>query len=462
MTETLGDGGVITGGSPPRARPRAAVRRRARPRPTAFGQLQRHVFGSGGATDTDAGSDSGSDTITETDTAPSTLIETVSETLGADGTVASGYESDSLSEASGAHHDRDRSSDRDGHRLGLGRDDDPDRDQHDHRHDNEMRPGLGGARPWAPARRSPAARIASPSTTWIHPSYVSSGSGPENYNDTAGPRMAATVTRGSGSSSNIVNQIFGDILGTGGAIASGSLSYTVTRPIPTPTKTIESDRDRRRRADRRDEPDRLVHRQHDDDRRMIPPTRRGPRPWAGEADLRRHRLFTWSDADSLNRGLTVNGIAAILSVTENSTDTYGFGESGTERSRPAAPAPGLRLRLEPDGDGHTRSSRPTPGQHHTPGEEATSSYSLDLTDSIEPSSWHDNGADVLTSSDLLSGETDTYTWDHLNSVTDTYWDSDSFSEAGTISGGTWVTANYQNPTGNGGSCSTRRTAVARP
>ena len=88
------------------------------------------------------------------------------------------------------------------------------------------------------------------------------------------------------------------------------------------------------------------------------------------------------------------------------------------------------------------------GSTSAPGEEATSSYSLDLTDSVS-SSWHDNGADVLTSSDLLSGETDTYTWNHLNSVTDTYWDSDSFSEAGTISGGTWVTANYQNPTGNG-------------
>ena len=56
---------------------------------------------------------------------------------------------------------------------------------------------------------------------------MSSGSGPENYNDTSGTPNGTATVNGSGSSSNMVDQIFGDTLGTGGAIASGSLSYTV-------------------------------------------------------------------------------------------------------------------------------------------------------------------------------------------------------------------------------------------
>ena len=63
--------------------------------------------------------------------------------------------------------------------------------------------------------------------------------------------------------------------------------------------------------------------------------------------------FTWFDGNSLNRGLTVSGIAAILSITEDSTDTYGFGESGTEidHDRRRRCAGDRELRLEPDGDG---------------------------------------------------------------------------------------------------------------
>ena len=106
--------------------------------------------------------------------------------------------------------------------------------------DNESRPGLGRAKPWAPAPRSRAGRTASRSTTLDTSSYVSSGSGPENYNDTSGtPNGTATVT-GSGSSSNLVHQIFGDILGTGGDIASGSLSYTVSTSDTDAATTTES------------------------------------------------------------------------------------------------------------------------------------------------------------------------------------------------------------------------------
>jgi hypothetical protein len=40
--------------------------------------------------------------------------------------------------------------------------------------------------------------------------------------------------------------------------------------------------------------------------------------------------FSWSVGNSLNRKLGVSGIAAILNITESTTDSYGFGESGTE------------------------------------------------------------------------------------------------------------------------------------
>jgi hypothetical protein len=40
--------------------------------------------------------------------------------------------------------------------------------------------------------------------------------------------------------------------------------------------------------------------------------------------------FSWSVENSLNRNLGITGIAANLTITESSTDSYGFAESGTE------------------------------------------------------------------------------------------------------------------------------------
>ncbi len=67
-----------------------------------------------------------------------------------------------------------------------------------------------------------------------------SGTGPEDYNDTSDdPNGTATVT-GSGSSSALTHQTFGDVLGVGGDIASGSLSYTVSSSDTDAATTIES------------------------------------------------------------------------------------------------------------------------------------------------------------------------------------------------------------------------------
>ena len=43
--------------------------------------------------------------------------------------------------------------------------------------------------------------------------YTSTGSGPENYNDTSGTPDGTAKVTGSGSSSNLMYQKFGDVLG---------------------------------------------------------------------------------------------------------------------------------------------------------------------------------------------------------------------------------------------------------
>ena len=64
-----------------------------------------------------------------------------------------------------------------------------------------------------------------------------------------------------------VDQTFGDVLGTGGAIASGSLSYTVdTADTDELTKTEDGTETIADELVGRPEPDRLVHRRHDDRR----------------------------------------------------------------------------------------------------------------------------------------------------------------------------------------------------
>jgi hypothetical protein len=140
--------------------------------------------------------------------------------------------------------------------------------------------------------------------------------------------------------------------------------------------------------------------------------------------------FSWSEGNSESRNLTISGIGAILSISEDSTDTYGFGESGTETiTTGGADAPGTvsfvwnqmgtdDYQIE-QGDG----ALPT-------------NYVLNFTDTVS-SSWHDAGADALTNSDTVTGETDTYTWSQLNSPTDDVVEAETVS--GTYGGGSVVT-----------------------
>ncbi len=133
--------------------------------------------------------------------------------------------------------------------------------------------------------------------------------------------------------------------------------------------------------------------------------------------------FTWFDGNSLNRNLTVSGIAATLSITENSTDTYGFGESGTESiTTGGADAPGtVSFVWNQMGTDDYQINQGNSASYTLNGttntESMTTTYLLNLTDTAS-SSWHDAGADELTDNDSVVGETDTYQWHQLNSVTD--------------------------------------------
>jgi archaellum component FlaF (FlaF/FlaG flagellin family) len=125
----------------------------------------------------------------------------------------------------------------------------------------------------------------------------------------------------------------------------------------------------------------------------------------------------------LGRSLTISGISATLSITEDSTDSYGFGESGTESiTTGGAAAPGtvgfLWDQMGTDdyvidqGDQFTNTVTEGSLTYHW----VTDTYLFNLTDTVS-SSWHDDGADVLTDGDSVTGETDNGTWSDLNSVT---------------------------------------------
>ena len=107
-----------------------------------------------------------------------------------------------------------------------------------------------------------------------------------------------------------------------------------------------------------------------------------------------------------------------MDVTESSTDTYGFGESGTETiTDGGADAPGTlsfdwnQLGTDDYQIGQANSDSSSSGSSST-----CDSYSLDLTDTVS-SSWDDTGADELTDGDTVTGDTDNYTWDQFHSIT---------------------------------------------
>ena len=138
--------------------------------------------------------------------------------------------------------------------------------------------------------------------------------------------------------------------------------------------------------------------------------------------------FAWTTGDSLKRSLGVSGIAAILSITENSTDTYGFGESGTETiTTGGEDMPGtVGFAWNQMGTDAYNLNQSNSGTLTGGGIQVSTSYNRTLSDTTS-SSWGDTGADFLGGEDVLTGETDAYTWNQLTS------DSMSVIETGVTS-----------------------------
>jgi hypothetical protein len=416
MTDTAGVGGVITGGGQTETDSYSEGSTLSSTETDGISDSFDDTTSDEAGNDTDTGSDSGSETITETDTEPSKGTDTLTEVLGADGTIASGQESDSVSESSG---DTTTETDHPTETLTNAATDSTMTLTETNKEtdtDNES------DQDWAVETLGASGTISGGSDCFTvndldTSSDTSNGSGPEDYNDTSDdPNGTATLT-GSGSSSALTHQTFGDVLGVGGDISSGSLSYTVSSSDTDAATTIESGTETI--ADElSDGPSQTASYTVDTTMPDNATAYETGTETLGDGGTisSGSASFTWFDGNSLKRGLTVSGIAATLSVTENSTDTYGFGESGTESiTTGGADAPGTVS--------FVWNQMGTDSYAINQGNSLSSaSYAMNLTDTVS-SSWHDAGADGLTGSDSVTGETDTYQWNELNSVTDNLTDT---------------------------------------
>jgi trimeric autotransporter adhesin len=261
-------------------------------------------------------------------------------------------------------------------------------------------------------------------------SYTTSGSGPETDTDTASGVAGTAKVSGSGSSSQYTWQLFGDTLGSGGVISSGSLSYEVT--------SSETDADSTTDSGTETIPDELGGPSQTASYSITESTPDNETAYetgtetlgSGGTISSGSDSFSWSIGNSLNRNLGISGISAILGINESSTDTYGFGESGTETiTTGGSDVPGTVsfVWTQMGTDNYQIGQANTTGSSSTDGYDTTS-YSLGMTNT-QSSSWKDTGADVLSDDDEVVGETDSYTWAYLNSVTDSLTETETVSES---------------------------------
>ena len=425
-TETLGDGGLVVGGSFAESGTVGSSSEASSTETVGTSQstseqsidLAEYLWtiesgASDSETDTDAASSTGA--VTETET----------EVLGALGTITA--ESDSLNESAGETTA-----------------------ETDHPTETLTRSVVDGSwsytsmtltetntdaatdnesdQDWATETMSPSDVIASGSDCFTisdleATSATSSGTGPENYNDTSGSPDGTATVNGATSTSDLVYQTLGDILGTGGVIASGSLSYTVTNSDYAADTTFESGTETI--------PDEISattdylnggYGPADSQTASYTVDTTTPENdtayetgtetlGAGGTISGGSASFTLNDDSSINRSLTIAGIATTLSVKETSTDTDDIGQSGTETiTAGGGDAPGsvnfLWTQLGTDSYSITQANSV-----------ASTSYALNFADT-ESASWQDAGVESLTNSDVLTGYNDTYTWNALHSETD--------------------------------------------
>ena len=234
----------------------------------------------------------------------------------------------------------------------------------------------------------------------------------------------------SGSTSSYVHQIFGDALAAGGAISAGSMCFTDTISDSDDLSKTESGTDTI--ADElSDGPSQTgsytidtTTGDHDTDAVTGTETLGAGGSISGGSDT-----VSWDDGDSISRGLEINGIDdATLNVTDSSTDTDGFGESGTETiTTGGGDAPcTLNFDWNQTGTDDYQLGQANSGSTSAEYGWTWDSYSLDLTDTVS-SSWHDTGNDELDDDGSTTQQSDTYSWMDLNSLTDSVTDIESLS-----------------------------------
>ena len=158
--------------------------------------------------------------------------------------------------------------------------------------------------------------------------YDNTASGPESYNDTPSATSDTVTLDSSGSSSDLLYQTFGDALGTGGVISSGSLSYTDSlsdyddqTAYQTGTGTVSY------AAGSISGTYNIVTSMSDGDSDYETGTESlggGGTIAGGTAS------FLWSDDNAIGRSLSLTQTVYALDAQESSTDAEGFAESGTE------------------------------------------------------------------------------------------------------------------------------------
>jgi len=426
MTEDLGAGGVVTGGGTTETTTETSGSSLGTTETSGASDTLSDMSSSSAGIDTQTGRDTDSSSLTATDTAAAQGTETLTEVLGADGTITSGAESDSLSETSGdttteTDHPTETLTDSVSDVTMMTPTETISTTTTDNETDEE----------WACETLGTSATIAAGSDCFTiddldTSDYHTSGSGPEDSNDTYNISSGAEILdgartiEGSGSSSAYTYQTFGDLLGVGGDISSGSLTYTVSHSDTDDLTTIESGTeaiadeltDNGFQTASYD----ISTTTPDDDTAYETGTET-----LGEGGTISGGLasFGWSQGNSESRNLTISGIAATLSIGDDSTDTYGFGESGTETiTTGGADAPGtISFVWNQMGTDDYEIHQGNSESYSVYNGSGTSDYVLNLTDTVS-SSWHDVGADALTDSASVTGETDSYTWTQLNSVTD--------------------------------------------
>jgi hypothetical protein len=430
MTESLGDGGAIVGGGSTESTSEidgsAQTSTETDDASTDMtGGDQEQMLFYAGYLNSSGATNSGSGTLTDAATAAEELVDDLSEAIGADGVVSSGDESESLDELSGntateTDYPTDTTSET---QIGDYLEPVLSTTTTLSETDTDTSTGNESDEDWATETLGTGATIASGSDCFTvdeadSTNDSSTGSGPEDYNDTSDEPNGQVTLDGSGASSSLVHQEFGDILGSGGAISSGSLSYTDSTSESDEQTTTESGTESV--ADPVD-PYRtgqmglytVTTSRPDDETAFETGTET---LGVGGMIMEGSDSYSWSEGDLISRDLTVTNTTTVLDVLETATDTFGFGESGTETfGAGGADEPGSAsfdwIQAGTDTYGGDQGLSDTTSAGYGPTDR---SFTYELTDTVS-SSWHDDGIDELGDGDSLTGESDSYAWNDVDS-----------------------------------------------